>query len=276
MEGLRMPWCPNCKSEYQDGYETCSDCNVSLVDELESELEGQDTTCELIDMNSLESTEKLIDFLNYSKIRKVSCEFFEETNSWKVSVLEEDVKEAIKLLKAFLLTEMEEKEKDEPIVEDDTPKIAAAYVKKEDKYNDFKSSVAIFIPFGIIGLVVILLNLMGVFHFLTSTFQMIILSACFIAFIYVGLHSLFQLKKIREEIEEENKETSIIIDWLKENVTLDHLSHNIKEDDSDEIRYIKQTTLMKNMVLDEFHDMDEGFVDQLIEDYYNDYIDSDE
>ena len=33
---------------------------------------------------------------------------------------------------------------------------------------------------------------------------------------------------------------------------------------------------MKNMVLDEFHDMDEGFVDQLIEDYYNDYIDSDE
>lgn len=269
-----MPWCPNCKSEYQDGYETCSDCNVSLVDDLESELE-EDTSCELIELNSLESTEKLIDFLNYSKIQKVSCEFFEETNSWKVYVLEEDVKEAIKLLKAFLLTEMEEKEKTEPAAEEDTPTIAAAYVKKEDKYNDFKSSVAIFIPFGVIGLVVVLLNTIGIFHFLTSAFQMVILSVCFIGFIGVGVHSLSQLKKIREEIEQESKETSTIIDWLKENVTLDILSHNIKEDDSDEIRYIKQTTLMKSMILDEFHDMDEGFIDQLVEDYYSDYFDDD-
>lgn len=270
-----MPWCPNCKSEYQDGYEICSDCNVSLIENLEVELEEQ-ATSELIDMDSLESTEKLIDFLNYSKIRKVSCEFFEETNTWKVSVLKEDTKEALKLLKAFLIAEQEEKEKEIPAEKEaTTSKNTSAYIKKTDKYNDFKSSVVIFIPFGVIGLLVVLLNIMGVLHFLTSTFQIIILSVCFIAFIYVGLHSLFQLKKIREEIEQENTETTAIIDWLKENVTMDILSHNINEEDTDEIRYIKQTNLLKNMILDEFHDIDESFIDQLIEDYYNEYIDSD-
>lgn len=32
-----MPWCPKCKTEYREGFYKCSDCNVSLVDELEVE-----------------------------------------------------------------------------------------------------------------------------------------------------------------------------------------------------------------------------------------------
>lgn len=30
-----MPWCPNCKTEYQDGYTVCSDCGSTLVESLE-------------------------------------------------------------------------------------------------------------------------------------------------------------------------------------------------------------------------------------------------
>lgn len=30
-----MPWCPNCRSEYLEGVNTCSDCNCELVDILE-------------------------------------------------------------------------------------------------------------------------------------------------------------------------------------------------------------------------------------------------
>lgn len=29
-----MPWCPNCKTEYQPGFKNCSDCNAGLVNEL--------------------------------------------------------------------------------------------------------------------------------------------------------------------------------------------------------------------------------------------------
>ena len=34
-----MPWCPNCKAEYQEGYSKCSDCGVALVDSIEEEVE---------------------------------------------------------------------------------------------------------------------------------------------------------------------------------------------------------------------------------------------
>ncbi|PKM81127.1 MAG: hypothetical protein CVU88_04145 [Firmicutes bacterium HGW-Firmicutes-13] len=32
-----MPWCPNCKSEYREGFRICTDCKVELVQELEPE-----------------------------------------------------------------------------------------------------------------------------------------------------------------------------------------------------------------------------------------------
>ncbi|MBO4497362.1 MAG: hypothetical protein J5739_04065 [Lachnospiraceae bacterium] len=32
-----MPWCPNCKTEYQEGIEKCADCGSDLVEELTEE-----------------------------------------------------------------------------------------------------------------------------------------------------------------------------------------------------------------------------------------------
>ncbi len=32
-----MPWCPKCKTEYQEGIEKCADCGSDLVDELPEE-----------------------------------------------------------------------------------------------------------------------------------------------------------------------------------------------------------------------------------------------
>ena len=32
-----MPWCPNCKTEYQEGIEKCADCGSDLVEELPEE-----------------------------------------------------------------------------------------------------------------------------------------------------------------------------------------------------------------------------------------------
>lgn len=32
-----MPWCPKCKTEYREGFNVCSDCNIELVPELPQE-----------------------------------------------------------------------------------------------------------------------------------------------------------------------------------------------------------------------------------------------
>ncbi len=33
-----MPYCPNCRTEYREGFTTCSDCDVPLVHELAPEV----------------------------------------------------------------------------------------------------------------------------------------------------------------------------------------------------------------------------------------------
>lgn len=36
-EGICMPWCPKCKSEYREGFTVCADCGCELVEEEPSE-----------------------------------------------------------------------------------------------------------------------------------------------------------------------------------------------------------------------------------------------
>ena len=36
-----MRYCPECKAEYRDGFDTCFDCQVPLVDELTSEISAK-------------------------------------------------------------------------------------------------------------------------------------------------------------------------------------------------------------------------------------------
>lgn len=47
---MRM-FCPNCKAEYREGFDTCSDCNIPLVTELPKERE-----LEFVDFQELITT----------------------------------------------------------------------------------------------------------------------------------------------------------------------------------------------------------------------------
>lgn len=267
-----MPWCPNCKVEYQDGIKICSDCGTELVESLNDPAFVELT--ELVDLVNEDDSIKLVKFLDYSGIRNVTSEYFSETSTWKVSVNAQDIKEAGKLYKAFLTAKTSDEENLEDLKKEEEEKSENhSYVKKEEKYNDFKSSAFIFLPFGILGLAFIALNLFGVLN-LIGTFQMIILSICFIGFIYVGITSLLRLKALKEEVKEEQDKTSAIIQWMKDNITKDILSTVTDEDMSDEVNYIHQTDKIKEMVLENFKSLDENFIDQIVEDYYNKYIDS--
>lgn len=35
-EVIKLPWCRKCKTEYREGYDTCSDCGEDLVDVLDT------------------------------------------------------------------------------------------------------------------------------------------------------------------------------------------------------------------------------------------------
>lgn len=264
-----MPWCPNCKKEYQKGI-TCADCNTTLVESLENQ---PFDLMELADLEEEDASKRLVNFLEFSGIQDVTSEFFPETSTWKISVNGNDSKEAKKLYKAFLTAETSEEEKLEHSKKEKEENKDNTYVKKEDKYNDYKSSAYLFLPFGILGLVFIILNITETLNFIGNTFQMIVLTLCFIGFIYVGITSMLRLNSLKEEVREEQDNTSSIIQWMKANITKEVLSNVTDKNVSDEVNYIHQTDKIKEMILEEYKNLDENFIDQLIEDYYNKYID---
>ena len=78
-----MPWCPNCKTEYQDGVKECSDCKTTLVDKLEDE-----PVSELIPFFMAEDkkvAEKLANFFNYSNLHS-AVSYDKENDCYIVSI----------------------------------------------------------------------------------------------------------------------------------------------------------------------------------------------
>ena len=54
-------FCPRCKCEYREGFTKCSDCNISLVDELPIDVKPKNTEVEYIDLEFILSTLKYTD-----------------------------------------------------------------------------------------------------------------------------------------------------------------------------------------------------------------------
>lgn len=54
-------FCPKCKCEYREGFTKCSDCGISLVDELLIEVKPKNAKVEYIDLEFILSTLKYTD-----------------------------------------------------------------------------------------------------------------------------------------------------------------------------------------------------------------------
>ena len=90
-------YCPNCRSEYREGFTVCSDCNVDLVNRLPND-EKEET--EEINVVKIESTSNEIDagiIMNLLKNNNIPC--FKKSNGaggyfniiWGYSVFGEDI-----------------------------------------------------------------------------------------------------------------------------------------------------------------------------------------
>lgn len=92
-----MPWCPQCKSEYREGFKICSDCNIELVDSL-----AVRKLSLLVSFTDKQTAEKFNSYLTYSKIYS---EMLEENEYLKILVESGSFKEAVKALNAYIKVE---------------------------------------------------------------------------------------------------------------------------------------------------------------------------
>lgn len=162
----------------------------------------------------------------------------------------------------------------ESIIESKKPKtyIPPAYVKKEDQYKDLKSTAFTFFFVALLGIGVLILNAVGVLPLFDGVMTYIVMGGLFIAFLYIGVTTYAKSQKVEKEISSENNLTQSIERWLNQNITKEHLDAIDKESDNPEISFFKKIDHMKELILEEFGEVDEGYLDQLLEEYYNSHF----
>jgi hypothetical protein len=293
-----MPWCPNCNAEYQDGYTECSDCGVALVDSIEEDIE----LVPFFQAEDKKIAEKLVSYLKYSNMPS-EMSYSEENEVYLVNIPPRMEKEARKLYQAFYFVERENivngktnsAQTPDPMVEvlvddvepqyseegeteeyidpveeaEDEDVEKGAYVFKADRYKDLAGTVGIFLFFGIVGLVFVILNMAGILTILNGWIPNVVMGALFLSFLYVALSTRQRAQKIRAEIAVENKLTEDINAWLKENVTKDYLTSIHNDNVSEELNYIKMTDTIKKLLIKNFGKQNLSYLDRLVEEYYN-------
>lgn len=159
------------------------------------------------------------------------------------------------------------------------PEKSSTYVNNEEQYNELHSSAITFFVVSIFGILFLVLNFLGVFSFLNGAFSYSVMGILFVAFILIGISTQRKASIVKTAIEEENKRTAAIKDWLLKKVTkeiLDELLVNESIDgeeiDSEEIYFLQATDKMKEMIQEEFGMLNENYLDRLVEEFYNDHL----
>jgi transcription initiation factor TFIIIB Brf1 subunit/transcription initiation factor TFIIB len=302
-----MPWCPKCKAEYQEGVTVCSDCGVELVESLED----AEILEPFFQAEDQKLAEKLVRFFEYSELRS-EVHYDEENEVYVVSIPPKMQTQAKKLYQAFYYVEADlanknaekasssdadedeasdseleaednsEDEDYEPEVpSDDITSVEKdheerVYVMKADQYKDLAGTVWIFLAFGIVGTLVVILNIIGVFDFISGLIPTIVMGALFLSFLYIALSTNQKAKKVQAEIDAENQLTEKINEWLKLHVTEEFLDSLHNSSISEELNFIKIIDTIKELLIKEFGPQNLAYLDRLIDEFYSSTFDREE
>ncbi|MDD6101509.1 MAG: DUF308 domain-containing protein [Clostridiales bacterium] len=304
-----MPWCPVCKNEYREGFETCSDCRVSLVDNLTQINDNLPIAAKFEDKAICEKFEKYLEYTGIDFITK-------ETESlYVVTVSEDDFHRTMLALSAFCNVEkdlfmeknidssyfvgskkavMEElKEQYNENIYDEAKlaqdnneefddmmrqgkKILSAgslYTSKREVAEETYSSGIMFIIFGIAGLAFMVLNTMNIVDFFARGFSSIVMFIFFGAMFIGGIYSCISSKKIKSDADVEDKFVEELKNYLDSAITPEDLKKVDLPDELMEVNYIHRINYIKDKIQNQYgYELDDAFLDSFIEDYYNEHF----
>lgn len=267
-----MPFCPNCKNEYRQGFTQCHECKVPLVDSLE-ELENQQMKPKkFFDVNDERSYEFLDQYVEEEE---------DEEESEIVSYSDLSFKEA----QFDQKEEAEEEEEDYNMVSiseqmmrqrqiAESMRKKSSYVDKKQKIEDYKSSGFVLTFVGTIGLIALILLYFGFipgFAGLKSNYMFMgVMFVMFVCFIVAGIGSFMQIKTIVLEAEADQDITTKVTDFMAENLTAEKIAEAVilSKSDTPEEMYFKRTEYMTKVVFHQFPSLNEALREQLIDEKY--------
>lgn len=270
-----MSWCPNCKNEYVEGKSICTDCGVELVDSLDG------TSSEPIIFGEQEQMEKILQFLTFNHIMSGYISYDEAEDVYELSVSSEDRRKASMAIKVFLQEEgasskdiLPKDEKNIPGYPMPTP-TRNLYQNSAKQAEENRSSAYMLLIIGGIGLAIMIMIFIEVIPLSLNPFNKYmmcgVMSVLFMLFIVMGFVSMKSSKVLAQKAESEHNLTSEIRKWCEDNMAADKIDEGLfgeEKFESEEIKYFKRTEKMKEQISYQFLNLDEGFLDTFVDDYY--------
>lgn len=147
------------------------------------------------------------------------------------------------------------------------------YITKSDKYKDLHSSSLSLIIVGILGDVFLILNVLDVlpFHFafegLSGILFYTVMGTLLNVFLIGGIVSMKSANKIKGEIQSEEDFTDSVINYIIETYTKDFIDEHFSSSDEASL-YFEREAFIKKAISDKFGELDEAYLDKLIDDLY--------
>ncbi len=273
-----MPWCPKCKNEYREGIKVCADCGMELVETLEKR-EGSPLI-----FGSQEQMEELEKFLIYNHLKTVRMEKDEAEGVYELYIGDEERQKASMAVKVFL---QQEAGKAEEALEGadggeagnngsdaDAPVYTGVYLDSAKKAEENRSSGYMLIVVGGIGLAAIGLLLADIIKLPAGMVNKYMIcsvtGALFLLFFVMGILSVRSSQSLKAKAESESSLTSEIKKWCESSITAEMVDDGLfpEGETGEEIKYFRRTDKMKAMISHQFLNLDEGFLDAFVDDYY--------
>lgn len=146
------------------------------------------------------------------------------------------------------------------------------YVSKESKKEETKSTAYSFLLISILGFIALILCATGIIPIHVADYMKIMLcivmGIMLIIFFLIGVNSLLQLKALDTQAKKENSQSDEIILWFTSEYTADKIDQAIDEEVFDQDLYFKRYDIMTDLILEKFPDLEESFLDHLVEELY--------
>ena len=147
------------------------------------------------------------------------------------------------------------------------------YENSNEKYQDNLSSAITFLVCGIGGLIVVLLNDIGILKFFTykgasGILTNVVLIGMFVAFIVIAAISFKAAKSAKSNISTEEKTNSEIQDWLTSNITADMIDASYDGSQmAEEMKKFSRSSYIKNEINKKYPDLNDDIVDSIADEY---------
>ncbi len=228
-----MAWCPECKCEYVEGIRVCADCGCELVETLEEEKEEEWVE----DIEIVSSVKHSYDMFPFYAHPETEMPAFNE----------EEIRDKIN---------------------------RGRYVSNAEKAQENRTSAYTLLIVGCVGLIVIILfffDLLPIHRLVVNKYMISgVMGAMFILFTILGYTSLRNAKVLAGKARKEDNLTLEIKKWCKGCIFPDYIDKELdfQENTAEELKYFARSEKIKDMIMEQFMNLDEDYLDHLVDEIY--------